>query len=68
MKALLTILSAASLGGWLTLYGPNETASGSAEAQEYAIDPEHSVVVFRTKHLGVSNFYGRFNEVAGRLT
>ncbi|MCE9595062.1 MAG: YceI family protein [Planctomycetes bacterium] len=31
----------------------------------YQIDPVHSTVLFRIKHLGVSYTYGRFNEVSG---
>ncbi|MBI5433649.1 MAG: YceI family protein [Planctomycetes bacterium] len=31
----------------------------------YEIDGVHSSVLFRIKHLGVSYFYGRFNEVTG---
>ena len=34
-------------------------------AENYKIDTSHSMVVFRVKHLGVSNNYGRFNDVTG---
>jgi polyisoprenoid-binding protein YceI len=34
----------------------------------YSIDPVHSSVLFRIKHLGASYFYGRFNEVHGTIT
>lgn len=37
-------------------------------ADTYKIDPVHSSVVFSTKHAGVSNFYGRFNEITGTVT
>jgi polyisoprenoid-binding protein YceI len=36
-----------------------------AAADDYAIDPTHTAVLFRVKHLGVSYTYGRFNEVEG---
>jgi polyisoprenoid-binding protein YceI len=40
--------------------------TASAPAREsYKVDAVHSVVLFRIKHLGVSYFYGRFNDVAG---
>jgi len=39
---------------------------GSSET--YTIDPVHSSVIFRVNHLGVSYFYGRFNEVSGSFT
>jgi polyisoprenoid-binding protein YceI len=38
------------------------------DAETYAIDGVHSTVIFRIGHLGVSNFYGRFNEVKGSFT
>ena len=33
----------------------------------WSIDPGHSAVVFKTKHLGTSYFYGRFNDVSGTV-
>lgn len=36
-----------------------------ASAEAYKIDGVHSGVVFRVKHMGVSNFWGRFNKVSG---
>ncbi len=32
----------------------------------YAIDTSHSTVHFRIKHLGIANFYGRFNSLRGQ--
>jgi polyisoprenoid-binding protein YceI len=37
-------------------------------ADVYKVDPVHSSVVFSTKHFGVTDFYGRFNEVTGTVT
>ncbi len=37
-------------------------------ADVYKIDPVHSSVVFKIGHLGISNIYGRFNEIAGTVT
>jgi len=34
-------------------------------AEEYAIDPAHTAVVFRIEHGGFSWTYGRFNDVSG---
>ncbi|HEY4312369.1 MAG TPA: YceI family protein [Pirellulales bacterium] len=34
-------------------------------AQQYKVDPVHSSVVFRVKHLGVSYCYGRFDKTSG---
>jgi len=40
--------------------------SASADAAEtYKLDPEHTSVVFRVKHLGVAYVYGRFNGPTG---
>jgi polyisoprenoid-binding protein YceI len=36
-------------------------------ADTFKIDPVHSSVVFSVTHLGVSNFYGRFNDVSGTV-
>lgn len=38
-----------------------------ALAQSYSIDNSHTSVMFKIKHLNVSWFYGRFNEVSGVL-
>ena len=44
---------------------PSTTASLAAVAAEtYEADPVHSSVVFRCKHLGISQFYGRFNRIS----
>lgn len=37
-------------------------------ADDYAIDSVHSNVVFKIKHLNVSNFYGLFKEVSGKFS
>ena len=39
-----------------------------ATAANYEIDSTHSGVVFKVGHLGVSNFYGRFNEIEGTFS
>jgi polyisoprenoid-binding protein YceI len=36
-------------------------------ADTFKIDPVHSSVVFSVQHLGVSNFYGRFNDISGTV-
>ena len=37
-------------------------------ADTYAVDPVHSSVVFRVKHMGTSHSWGRFNAIAGTFT
>ena len=47
-----------SLGFGLSAYG----------ADSFKIDPVHSSVLFSIKHLGVTDFYGGFNEIAGTVS
>lgn len=42
-------------------------AAAPAGADTWTIDPAHADVVFRINHLGYSNTWGRFGEVAGTL-
>lgn len=39
--------------------------ASSLHAAEYKIDPEHSFIQFRIKHLGYSWLYGRFDKISG---
>ena len=34
-------------------------------ADTYQVDSVHSSMVFRVKHMGLANFYGRFNAISG---
>jgi polyisoprenoid-binding protein YceI len=36
-------------------------------ADIYRIDPVHTSITFKVKHLGISNVHGRFNNVSGTL-
>jgi len=36
-------------------------------ADTYQVDPIHSSVVFRIKHLGIGYIYGRFNDISGTV-
>jgi polyisoprenoid-binding protein YceI len=51
----------------LTTIGLALTAP-AARAEQYKVDPVHSSVVFRIKHLGVSYCYGRFDKISGTFT
>jgi polyisoprenoid-binding protein YceI len=42
--------------------------SAYAKAEAWKIDPVHSALIFRVKHLNLSWFYGRFNDVSGTFT
>jgi polyisoprenoid-binding protein YceI len=41
--------------------------AAQAAADTFKIDPVHSSVVFSVTHLGVTNFYGRFNDIKGTV-
>ena len=43
-------------------------SSASYAAQTFKIDPVHSSIIFKINHLGVTSFYGRFNNPSGTLT
>lgn len=36
-----------------------------AKADNFTLDPAHSMVIFKITHMGISPIYGRFNDVAG---
>ncbi|MBC7782698.1 MAG: YceI family protein [Burkholderiales bacterium] len=42
-------------------------SSSMAIAQSYAVDPVHSSIGFKVKHLETSNFHGRFNKAQGEV-
>jgi polyisoprenoid-binding protein YceI len=43
-------------------------ACTAAWAETFNVDPVHSTVLYRAGHMGVSNSWGRFNEIAGTVT
>jgi len=45
----------------------NAAEPAQAAPSTWNVDATHSSVVFKVKHLGVCNFYGRFNQVAGTV-
>ena len=49
----------------LALANVNESR---AEAGEYMIDPDHSQVIFKVKHMGISTVTGRFDLIEGAYT
>lgn len=42
--------------------------SAPVRGDTYTVDPIHSSVLFRIKHMDVGYFYGRFNDIAGEFT
>ncbi|MHC4416481.1 MAG: YceI family protein [Planctomycetota bacterium] len=72
MKARIALPVFAVLAGLgalaaLSPAGGLQVAEPGPRAGAYEVDPAHSTVVFRVNHLGVSNFYGRFNSPSGKV-
>ena len=57
-QSLFALIIAVSLGA----------VAQALSAAEYDVDPAHSFVQFRIKHLGYSTLVGRFNDVSGEFT
>lgn len=65
MKLVLSALLVAGLaGGAASLNTPAAPAATPAAA--FQIDGAHSSIVFHTMHLGISEAYGRFNEISSK--
>lgn len=47
--------------------GGAQEKSATGPGGQFTIDPVHSTVIFKIRHIGVSDFYGRFNEVSGTV-
>ncbi len=62
MKLLLCSLALAGLGTLLGSANPSRPSSAAPGAETFAIDTDHSTVLFRTTHLGLSQAWGRFNK------
>ncbi|MFM9996492.1 MAG: YceI family protein [Phycisphaerales bacterium] len=60
-------LAAAGLAVGLAPREPAVTAALANTAATYKVDPVHSSNMFRIKHNGVANFYGRFKETTGSI-
>ena len=52
----------------LLLIGFTNSGQLADAADMYEIDTEHSMILFRAKHNGVSYNYGRFNDFTGSIT
>ncbi|MEQ9618749.1 MAG: YceI family protein [Deltaproteobacteria bacterium] len=62
MKLLKGFVSVLLIAGALAFSGASEPR---AEVVEYVIDPAHSQVIFKVKHMGISTVTGRFDEFEG---
>ena len=55
---------------FVTLRVPEAPAAAPSvlEATTYQVDPVHSTILFKIRHMGVGNFYSRFNDFSGEFT
>lgn len=71
MKTRLLAIAATSLlafGAHAFEITPPTTDLSKATSGKYTMDPAHTSITFQVKHLGLSNYTGRFNSVSGDLT
>jgi polyisoprenoid-binding protein YceI len=66
MNLLHGTLCVAGLAGLAGLVSPAHRSAGPAPAETFTIDNVHSTVVFHTRHLGISEAYGRFDEISDK--
>jgi len=65
MRVGISVLLVAVLGVAAFLASPSASLP---DTETYEVDAVHSSIIFRINHAGVSNFYGRFNEISGTFT
>lgn len=66
----LLAFSAAAAPAWgrVATPDPRPTPAEAPSPGTYVIDPVHSQVMFKVKHLGISTVTGRFKEFGGTIT
>ena len=65
-----TALGLGALAGWTSVHTSAETLLAletAADQRVYGVDNVHSSVIFKIRHAGMANFYGRFNELKGEI-
>ncbi len=71
MRKLALAAFVATAAGSVALVAAGTRPTTPAPAREktgvsvFDVDPVHSAVIFKIQHMGVSNVYGRFNDVSG---
>lgn len=74
IRVVLVSLLAVSTIASLAAFSPadpqaaNTQTTNTQATETYKVDPVHTTAIFRIKHLGVTYFYGRFNETTGSFT
>ncbi len=65
---ILLLLATLILTGCTTLITPTvQTEPVALRQGEYQLDPAHATLLFKVKHLGISNYVGRFNSFDASL-
>jgi polyisoprenoid-binding protein YceI len=62
------ILASTALIGGIGFVALSPTAQSRTTADSFTVDPVHSTVIFRVKHLNTSYSFGRFNDISGTVT
>lgn len=62
---LAALLTAGAAGSLVSVASPAAARVADAPAGAFKTDAVHSAVIFRIGHMGVSSFWGRFNEPSG---
>lgn len=67
-KSIVTIIIAAAVAGAVAVVSVGPASANIAAAEtKFDVDGTHSSVLFGVKHLDLSHFYGRFNDVDGKF-
>lgn len=61
-KRIFNIITIFIISGFLIAI-----SSAASVAEMFKVDPVHSAITFRIKHLGISYVHGRFNNAAGTI-
>jgi polyisoprenoid-binding protein YceI len=62
LSAFLTVILAASAAHAAVSTDPKQAPAGA-----YQVEPRHTVVLFAIPHLGITDYYGRFEKTSGTL-
>jgi polyisoprenoid-binding protein YceI len=68
MKLVAPLASVLALAALVGLSLGTTAAPARAAAEVYTVDPVHSYVLFKVKHMDIAYAYGRFNEFSGTIS
>lgn len=57
-----TILILFGFGRWI-----HNVSAADGKPKSYLVNPLHTTSFFKINHMGISNFYGRFNDISGTI-